>query len=92
MPLHDDEQFLAAVAAALGETISLVRRRGCHLDGPSSNSDPRPTQSEAARHVDIDDDSLDFAECGIDWDAHVDGRVYHRPRRRAVRGLRPKAA
>ena len=31
MSLHADEQFLAAVAAALGETIALVRRRGFHL-------------------------------------------------------------
>jgi hypothetical protein len=32
MSLHDDERLLAAVAAALGETIALVRRRGFHID------------------------------------------------------------
>jgi hypothetical protein len=33
MSLHDDEYLLAAVAAALGETIALVRSRAFHIDG-----------------------------------------------------------
>lgn len=45
MSLHADEQFLAAVAAALGETIALVRRRGFHLEPAAANGDPRAADS-----------------------------------------------
>jgi hypothetical protein len=36
MSLHDDERLLAAVAAALGETIALVLSRGFHIDSRSA--------------------------------------------------------
>ena len=49
MSLHADEQFLAAVAAALGETIALVRRRGFHLEPAAANGDPRAADS-CSRH------------------------------------------
>ena len=39
MSLHDVEPLLANVAAALGETISLVRRRGFHIDSRLGGSE-----------------------------------------------------
>jgi hypothetical protein len=44
MSLRSDEQFLAAVAAALGESIALIRRRGFHLEVMPSDLDLRPVR------------------------------------------------
>lgn len=81
MSFHTDEQFLAAVAAALGETISLVRRRGFHLERASAGEDPRPGRARSRRRAADDNDALDLAAHGIDWDAADDSRLHRRPRR-----------
>jgi hypothetical protein len=91
MSLHADEQFLAAVAAALGETIALVRRRGFHLESAAANGDPRAADS-CSRHRRVeDDDVLDLSAQGIDWDAGDDSRLRRRPRRMIVRRRRSVA-
>lgn len=90
MSLHVDEQFLAAVAAALGETIELVRRRGFHLERTTHDSEPRPTRS-AKRQAD-DDDLVDLATYGLDWDVADDARVCRRRPRRMIRRRRRSAA
>ncbi len=90
MSLHADEQFLAAVAAALDETIALVRRRGFHLERTASNSDPRPARSCSRSRPD-DDDVLDLSKHGIDWDAAEDSRLHRRPRRMIARRRRSAA-
>ena len=77
MSFHDDECLLAAVAMALGETIALVRSRGFHIDSGSIGYVP-PRERPANRcHDADDDDTIDLAAIGIDWDAAVE----HRPRR-----------
>lgn len=88
--LHVQEQLLAAVAAALGESIALIRRRGFHLDRESHETDPRPARRRAAGPATAVDDAVDLGSCGVDWDAHDDSRL-HRPRRR-VAARRRKAA
>ena len=91
MSFHTDEQFLAAVAAALGETIALVRRRGFHLEPAGANGDPRAADS-CSRHRRVeDDDVLDLSTHGIDWDAGDDSRLRRRPRRMIVRRRRSVA-
>ena len=91
MSFHTDEQFLAAVAAALGETIALVRRRGFHLEPAGANGDPRPADS-CSRHRRVeDDDVLDLSAHGIDWDAGDDSRMRRRHRRMIVRRRRSVA-
>ena len=89
MSLHIDEQFLAAVAAALGETIELVRRRGFHIERTTHESEPRPVRS-AKRHA--DDDLVDLAAYGLDWDFADDARVCRRPRRKVRRRRNRSAA
>ncbi len=89
MSLDTDEQFLAAVAAALGETMAFVRRRGFHLEHASGGDDQRPARSSSRQCAD-DDHAVDFSQHGIDWDAHDDSRL-NRPRRR-VAARRRKAA
>jgi hypothetical protein len=91
MSLHADEQFLAAVAAALGETIALVRRRGFHLDQPCADETHRPARSCSRRRADDDDDALDLAAHGIDWDAADDSRLHRRSRRLIARRRSPAA-
>jgi len=91
MSLHTDDQFLAAVAAALGETIDLVRRRGFHLEQTDAGGDRRPGPACSRRRDDGDDDALDLAAHGIDWDAADDSRLHHRPRR-LIRRRRRSAA
>ncbi len=81
MSLHDDERLLAAVAAALGETIALVRSRGFHIDSRSAGCELTQAGSRYQRDADDGDDALDLATYGIDWDAGDDSR----PRRRARR-------
>jgi len=76
MSLHADEQFLAAVAAALGETIALVRRRGFPLEPAAANGDPRAADS-CSRHRHVEDDDV------LDLSAHGSGR------RRCRTGMRP---
>jgi len=84
MPLHSDDQFLAAVAAALGESIGLIRRRGCHLE--VTNDDPNPRKSGRASRTPMPDcdDPVDLATLGIDWDSDDDSRPYRRRRRHAA--------
>ena len=91
MSLHTDEQFLAAVAAALGETISFVRRRGFHLEHTSGNDDRHPMRLSSRRRVE-DDHAVDLAAHGIDWDASDDSRPYRRRRRLIGRRARRRAA
>jgi hypothetical protein len=81
MSLHDDEQFLTAVAAALGETIALVRRHGFHMGRCSDDYDSPPALPQAQRCGDAVDDAVDLSTCGIDWDASDDSRL-QRPNRR----------
>jgi hypothetical protein len=91
MSLHADEQFLAAVAAALGETIALVRRRGFHLEPAAANGDPRAADS-CSRHRHVEDDGvLDLSAHGIDWDVTDDSRLHRRPRRMIARRRRSAA-
>ena len=77
MSLHTDEHFLAAVAAALGESIALIRRRGFHLEGTTTDDDTRPARKRSRRR---DDDTVDLGAYGIDWDADDDSRVVCRRR------------
>jgi hypothetical protein len=92
MSLHDDEHLLAAVAVALGETIALVRSRGFHVDGGSIGS-TLPLERPAGRcHAADDDDTVDLAAIGIDWDAAVEPRLRRRPRRLSGRRLRRRLA
>lgn len=90
MSLHDHEQFLAAVAAALGESIALIRRRGFHLELEPYDLDPRPARRGAMPADAEADDAVDLGACAVDWDAHDDSRL-HRPQRR-VAARRRKAA
>lgn len=92
MSLHADEQFLTAVAAALGESISLIRRRGFHLDVPPGEVDPRPSQGVTRRRMSNPDDAVDLAAYGLDWDANDDWRAARRPRRVSTRRRSRKAA
>jgi hypothetical protein len=90
MSLHAHEQFLAAVAAALGESVALVRRRGFHLEMEPHDLDPRPARRQAMPAAGAVDDAVDMRDLGLDWDAHDDSRL-HRSRRRAA-ARRRKAA
>jgi hypothetical protein len=93
MSLHTDEEFLAAVAAALGESITLVRRRGFHLAGQDDNPERRyPNRQHALVADGHDDDPVDLADHGVDWDSHDDSRLHRRPRRRLPAFRRRKAA
>ncbi len=88
MSLHAQEQFLAAVAAALGESIALIRRRGFHLEIEPFDLDTRRARGIAAAAPPIDD-AVDLAACGLDWDADDGYRIARRrrrvtPRRRAA--------
>jgi hypothetical protein len=91
MSLHTDEQFLAAVAAALGESMALIRRRGFHLEFPAADDDYRPARPLSQRAADPDDDVVDLAALGVDWDADDDCRLRRR-RRATVRRSHRKAA
>ena len=92
MSIHTNEQFLAAVAAALGETIAFVRRRGFHLDQPTQGGDGRPSRPRMQRRRDSEDDALDLADYGLDWDADDDCPRYRCPRWMRVRRARRRAA
>jgi hypothetical protein len=92
MSLHDDERLLAAVAAALGETVALVRSRGFHIDSRSAGCDPRRDGSRCQRDADDGDDALDLATYGIDWDAGDDSRLCRRARRLNGRRVRRRVA
>jgi hypothetical protein len=83
---------LAAVAAALGETIALVRRRGFHIDSRLGGSEVPLAGSRFRRATDEGDDVLDLAMDGIDWDAADDSRLQHRARRLNGRRLRRRVA
>lgn len=85
MSLHAQEQFLAAVAAALGESISLIRRRGFHLELNPHDLDPKPAHRNVAVAAPPVDDAVDLAACGLDWDADDDYRIARRRRRVAAR-------
>lgn len=85
MSLDSQEQFLAAVAAALGESISLIRRRGFHLELEPLDLDPRPVRRNAVASVPPVDDAVDLAACGLDWDADDGYRSARRRRRGAAR-------
>ena len=91
MSLHD-ERLLAAVAAALGETIALVRSRGFHIDNRSASCEPKPASSRCHRDTDDGDDALDLATYGIDWDAGDDSRLRRRARRLSGRRIRRRVA
>ena len=93
MSLHTDEEFLAAVAAALGESITLVRRRGFHLAGQDYDPEGRCPNRQRDLVVDgREDDPVDLADYGVDWDSHDDSRLHRRPRRRLTTSRRRKAA
>ena len=80
MSRNTDEQFLTAVAAALGESVALIRRRGFHLEVATEEPSPRYS-GRAAQDPDLAaDDPVDFAALGIDWDSHDDSR-FRRPRK-----------
>ena len=86
MSLRIDDQLLAAVAAALGETLALVRSRGFHLERVLA---PRPNSEQPHQHGD-DDDAVDLERYGIDWDA-ADARGSRR-RRGATASRGPRRA
>ncbi len=90
MSLYAHEQFLASVAAALGESTGLIRRRGFHLELEPNDLDPRPTRRSTAASTRVVDDAVDLAVCGLDWDADDDFRFTRR--RRRVAGRRRPAA
>ena len=85
MSLHAQEQFLAAVAAALGESIALIRRRGFHLELEPLDLDPRPARRKAMPADAEVDDAVDLAAYGLDWDADDDSRITRRRRGAARR-------
>jgi hypothetical protein len=92
MSSHDEERLLAIVAMALGETIALVRSRGFHIDGGSIDYVP-PLERPAGRcHAVDDDDTVDLAAIGIDWDAAVEPHLRRRLRRPSGRRLRRTVA
>ena len=91
MSLRSDEQFLAAVAAALGESIAFIHRRGFHLDVAPGDLDPWPVRRRARQSSKEPDDTVDLAAWGVDWDADDDCRVRCRPRR-SMTGRRRRAA
>ncbi len=92
MAIHDDECLLADIAAALGETIALVRRRGFHIDRRLGGSEPLLVGSRCHRATDDGDDALDLAAYGIDWDAGDDSRLQRSARRLNGRRLRRRVA
>ena len=93
MSLHTDEEFLAAVAAALGESITVIRRRGFHLAGQDYDPEGRcPNRQRALVADGRDDDPVDLADYGVDWDSHDDSRLHRRSRRRLTTRRRRKAA
>jgi hypothetical protein len=92
MSLHDDECLLAAVAAALGETIALVRSRGFHVDSRSAGYEPTCAGSRCQRDVDDGADALDLVTYGIDWDAGDDSRLRRRTRQLSGRRIRRRVA
>ena len=81
MSLHKDEQFLAAVASALGESIGLIRRRGFHLEVTDDDSYQRESGRVSRPPTPGCDDPVDLATLGIEWDSHDDSRLYRRRRR-----------
>lgn len=93
MSLHTDEQFLAAVAAALGESIALIRRRGFHLEQANADEGHGPVRSCSLRRAgnDDEDDAIDLPAFGLDWDSADDSRLHRRPRR-LIRRRRRSAA
>lgn len=92
MSLHDDERLLAAVAAALGETIALVRSRGFHIDARVAGWEPTWADSRCKRDADDGDDALDLAAYGIDWDAGDDSRLRRPARRLTGKRIRRRGA
>jgi len=91
MSLHTDEEFLAAVAAALGESITVVRRRGFHLAGQPYEPEGRyPNRQHAVVADGRDDDPVDLADYSVDWDSHDDSRLHRRSRRRLTTSRRRK--
>jgi hypothetical protein len=92
MSLHDDERLVAAVAAALGETIALVRHRGFHIDSRLGGSERQLADSRFRPATDDGDDALDLAAYGIDWDAGDDSRLQCRARRVNGRRIRRRVA
>jgi len=93
MSIHADEEFLAAVAAALGESIAVVRRRGFNLAGQPYEPEGRyPNRQHAVVADGRDDDPVDMADYGVDWDSHDDSRLHRRSRRRLITSRRRKAA
>lgn len=92
MSLYDDESLLAAVAAALGETIALVRHRGFHIDSRLGGSELQLAGSRFRPAIDDGDDALDLAAYGIDWDAGDDSRLQRRMRRLNGRRIRRRVA
>jgi hypothetical protein len=92
MSPHDDKLLLAAVAVALGETLTLVRRRGFHIDTRSLNGLPPLTAFQGGPEGDDGDDTVDLAAYGIDWDACDDSRLQRRPRRLSGSRLRRRVA
>lgn len=91
MSLHDDERLLAVVATALGETIAFVRSRGFHINNASIGYVPPPERPAARCHA-ADDDTVDLAAIGIDWDACDDSRLQRRMRRLSGRRRRRHVA
>jgi hypothetical protein len=83
--LHAQEQLLAAVAAALGESIALIRRRGFHLERDSHEADLWPARRGAVGLPTEVDDAVDLAAYGLDWDADDDSRITRRWRGTARR-------
>lgn len=92
MSLQDDERLLAAVAAALGETLALVRHRGFHIDRGSLGFEPPEADLRCRQGADDGDDALDLAAYGIDWDASDDSRLSRSARRVAGRRIRRRVA
>jgi len=76
------DRFLADVAAALGETIARVRRHGFHIEREPFADGPNASKYRCGLCGDDEDDALDLAAWGIDWDAADDLRPIHRPSRR----------
>lgn len=92
MSLQNDEHFVAAVAAALGESLDFIRRRGFHVERPPHEATPRIPRSQTIPYPEPAGDAIDLGAYGIDWDAGDDSRIGRRhPRLNRSRQARAAA-
>ena len=84
-----DQELIAAVSRALGESRSLIRNRGFQMiEIVVLGSDETLPDGEtiSTSETATDADTVDLAEvAGLDWDRYDDSRLHRRPRGRRRR-------